>query len=182
MQPIDHFRSILDKVGTERNGMEAVSQLQHALQSAQQAENSGATPDLITAALLHDVGHLVDSKHEGAAEAGIDRKHEQIGAAYLSRYFGKSVTEPVRLHVAAKQYLCATEPGYFNTLSPASVRSLELQGGVDGFDADQFIRRPFAVDAVNLRRWDDEAKVPDAETQPLDHFLSYAESALTRPA
>ncbi|MEQ9487828.1 MAG: HD domain-containing protein [Alphaproteobacteria bacterium] len=178
MQPIEHFRSILDEIGTERYGMEAVSQLQHALQSAQQAENSGATGDLITAALLHDIGHLVDNKHEGAAEAGIDRKHEQIGAAYLSRYFGTAVTEPVRLHVAAKQYLCATGPGYFDTLSPASIRSLELQGGVDGLDADRFIQQPFAVDAVSLRRWDDEAKRPDAETKSLDHFLGYAEEAL----
>ncbi len=182
MQSIDHLQKILDDVGNRRYGMEAVNQLQHALQCAQQAEDSSASPDLIAAALLHDIGHLVDNKHDGAAEAGIDRKHEQIGAAYLSRYFGKAVTEPVRLHVAAKQYLCATEPGYFETLSPASVRSLELQGGVDGFDADAFIGQPYASDAVNLRRWDDAAKTPDAKTGSLAHFLAYAEAALSETA
>jgi len=178
MNPIDDLRRVLNDVGTERYGMEAVSQLQHALQCAQQAENHGASDALITAALLHDIGHLVDNRHEGAAEAGIDRKHEQIGSAYLSRLFSAAVTEPVRMHVAAKQYLCATEEGYFETLSPASVRSLELQGGVEGISPDTFIAQPYALDAVNLRKWDDAAKVPDARTGDLDHFLNYAEALL----
>jgi [1-hydroxy-2-(trimethylamino)ethyl]phosphonate dioxygenase len=144
---------------------ERVTQTAHALQSASFAEAEGAAPALIAAALLHDVGHLIAKPSDG------DDRHEDIGAGLLAKLFGAAVAEPVRLHVAAKRFLCATEPGYFATLSPASVESLALQGGPFTSDeAAAFARNPHAQDAVRLRRWDDLAKVPDAPTKPLSAY------------
>lgn len=173
---------LLRQKGEARYGAEAVSQLQHALQCAALAERAGVSKELIVAALLHDVGHLVADDEE-AAPHGIDMQHEDVAARYLSRQFPASVVEPIRLHVAAKRYLCAIEPGYFDDLSFASVRSLHLQGGVfDSADADRFIAQPHAPGAVLLRRWDDTAKDPHAVTPPLDHFLSYLSDVLRATA
>src|SRR5665213_2548535 len=114
---------------TRRYGLSAVNQLQHALQSAAQAEADGCTPATVLASLLHDVGHMIHELGEDPAGRGIDDVHEELGAAWLARHFTPAVVEPVRLHVAAKRYLCATEADYFGKLSPDSVRSLGLQGG-----------------------------------------------------
>lgn len=169
---------LLRQKGEARYGEEAVSQLQHALQCAALAERAGVSKELIVAALLHDVGHLV-ADDEDAAPRGIDMRHEDVAARYLSPRFSAAVVEPIRLHVEAKRYLCAVEPGYFEDLSFASVRSLNLQGGVfDDADAGRFIAQPHAAEAVLLRRWDDTAKDPHAVTPPLDHFLSYVPDVL----
>lgn len=177
--PLEEIETVLRDVGGQRYGDNDVSQLQHALQCAALAQADGASAALITAALLHDIGHLVDAHYEGAAEAGKDRKHEQIGRAYLARWFGPEVTEPVRLHVEAKRYLCAVDPDYFDGLSAASVRSLNLQGGTfDGPDASGFVNKPFARDAIRLRRWDDLAKDPKAETEDVDHYLGLVSLAM----
>jgi phosphonate degradation associated HDIG domain protein len=150
---------------------EPVSQLEHALQSAHHAQQAGAADALVVAALLHDVGHLIHKRPEYCADHGIDDQHEALGQAFLSRHCGPEVSEPVRLHVAAKRYLCATEADYLNQLSPASQKSLALQGGP--FTADevrQFERLPFYRDALALRRWDDLAKVPGMAVPGLDHY------------
>jgi gamma-butyrobetaine dioxygenase len=150
---------------------EAVSEAAHALQSARLAECAGADDALVTAALLHDVGHLLHGLPEDIAERGIDGRHEQGGADWLARHFGPAVSEPVRLHVAAKRYLCAVEPDYLAGLSPASRRSLELQGGpFDAAGVRSFEAEPYFRDAVRLRRWDDEAKVPGLAVPALDHY------------
>ena len=181
MSPIETIAKILHEVGSSRYGEEPISQLQHAMQCARLAEADGASAELVTAALLHDIGHLVDKRYEGAALAGVDRHHEEIGAAYLSQWFGPAVTEPVLLHVPAKRYLCAVDPDYKKTLSAASVRSLELQGGADDtFSAKHFLESQFATDAIRLRRWDDLAKDPNIETDDLDTYLSYAQVAFRR--
>lgn len=165
---------ILEDGGGQIYGGECVSQLAHALQCASLAEDAGASPALITAALLHDIGHLVDKRFELGQTQDIDRRHEDIGAAFLTRWFGAEVTEPIRLHVRAKRYICSTEPQYLDTLSRASVRSLELQGGpLSDADAAAFLDMPFAREAVQLRKWDDLAKEPARRTPPLDHFLPY---------
>jgi len=180
MTAIEEITNYMLKVATERYG-EDVNQLQHGLQCAALAERAGASAELITAALLHDIGHVVDLKWEGAAAAGIDRRHEDIGSAYLGKWFGPGVTEPVRMHVAAKRYLCAVDADYFDGLSAGSVRSLKLQGGAfDGPDATAFVSQPHAKDAIQLRRWDDLAKDPDAETESLDHYMSFARVAMDR--
>ena len=141
---------------------EAVTIGVHMRQAAALAEAAGAPAPLVAAALLHDIGHLRETT---------DSKHGDEGARWLSRWFGEAVTEPVRLHVAAKRYLCATEPGYFGLLSPESVRTLALQGGpMTPEQAAAFEALPFAPDAVAVRRWDDEAKDPAVTPPAFAHF------------
>src|SRR5580698_8675587 len=136
------------------------------------AEQAGAAPALVAAALLHDVGHFTGTVTGRDLMQWTDNKHSDQGAAWLAQWFGSEVTEPVRLHVAAKRYLCATEPGYFGKLSPASVYTLGVQGGpMQEAEAAQFAAGPFAADACQVRRWDDEAKDPDAETPEFAHFI-----------
>jgi len=167
---------MIERRGSALYGGEAVTQLQHALQCAQLAETEGAPPALIAAALLHDIGHLLEDGFDEAAQHDEDRRHEDLGNAFLGRWFGPDVTEPVRLHVAAKRYLCAVEPGYLDGLSPASRHSLMLQGGpMSKAEAADFEASPHADDAVRLRRWDDRGKDPAMETATLEHFLEYAD-------
>ena len=172
---INEAFALLERKGASQYGEEAVSQLEHALQCATLAEQAGAEPALIVAALFHDIGHLTDPEFEAAMARGEDRWHENLGAAYLETVFGPAVTDPIRMHVPAKRYLCAAESGYFETLSPASVKSLSMQGGpFSSAEAAAFIAQPNAAAAVQVRRWDDMAKNPDAVTPPLDHFRRYA--------
>lgn len=181
MTGVDEIFALFDGASGRQYGGECVTQLAHALQCAAAAEREGAAAALIVAALLHDVGHLVHDLGPRPAARGIDDRHEEGGALWLRRWFGAEVSEPVRLHVAAKRYLCAVEPGYFATLSTASVRSLELQGGrFDAAGAAAFIAEPHAEEAVRLRRWDEAAKEPDLATPDLAHFRPYIEACLAR--
>ncbi len=112
---------------------------------------------------------------------GEDRWHENLGADFLSELFDATVTEPVRMHVPAKRYLCAVDPNYAAKLSPASVKSLAMQGGAfDRSDARAFIAQPHAPAAIKVRRWDDRAKDPQLVTEDLSHFRSYAITSLKR--
>ncbi len=166
--------SLMADKGQRRYGLHDVTQLQHALQSAMFAERSGATPALITAALLHDIGHMVHGLGENPAEGGVDDRHEMLGHEFLVRQFGADVTEPVRLHVAAKRYLCAVEPDYVALLSPDSVLSLGLQGGpMSATEVAAFAAEPHAEAAVRLRRYDDAAKVKSLPTPGIEHFVPY---------
>lgn len=178
MSALEQIRAAFDRRGVETYG-EGVSQLEHALQCAACAERDGASPALIAATLLHDIGHLIHDLPVDIADRGIDAQHESLGSAFLSQYFGPDVTEPVRLHVAAKRYLAAVEPGYFDLLSPASVQSLHLQGGVMKADeTGRFSGERYAEDAVKLRRWDDEGKIVGAKTPDLAYFERYVSASL----
>jgi phosphonate degradation associated HDIG domain protein len=158
---------------------ERVSMREHMLQAAYFAEQDEADPLLIAAALLHDYGHLIHDLPEDIADRGIDAVHEQVGADYLAGYFLPAVTEPGRLHVAAKRYLCAVDPAYFSTLTPASVQSLELQGGpFDEAQVKEFETSPYFKAAVQLRRYDEMGKIPDLQTPDLEHFRPYLEAGL----
>jgi phosphonate degradation associated HDIG domain protein len=160
-------------------GLSDVNQRQHALQAAWLAENAGYPDSLIVASLLHDIGHLVHDLGDNPAEAGVDDLHEERGHAFLRAWFGPEVTEPVRLHVAAKRYLCATEADYFSKLSKDSVRSLSLQGGpMSSEEVAAFDAIPESAAAVQLRRFDEAAKVKDLQTPPVDHFLPYVARCL----
>lgn len=173
----DQIVRLFDRRGEDAYFGEAVSQTEHALQSASLAEQEGAPDSLVVAALLHDVGHLVGGHDEDIADHGIDGAHEDSGAAWLAENFGPEVIEPIRLHVAAKRYLCAVDPAYFEALSPASKRSLELQGGpFEGDALRSFESNPYCQDAVRLRHWDDTAKVPGLPVPGLDHYRSRIES------
>ena len=159
---------------TRRYGLSAINQLQHALQAAALAESDGAPPATVLASLLHDVGHMVHELGEDPAGRGIDDRHEDLGAQWLAGRFGPDVCEPVRLHVAAKRFLCTTESDYFAKLSPDSVRSLELQGGTMSADeVDAFRANPLHAEAVRLRRYDESAKDPRATTPDFDHYLRH---------
>src|SRR5271170_7967952 len=156
------FAVYLDK-GSKAYGGERVNQLEHALQTAMLAEQSGADAALIV------------------ARRGIDDRHEISGAGKLSAFFGDAVTMPIKLHVEAKRYLCATDPEYLKLLSSGSIRSLTLQGGpFTPPEADAFTKRPFADYAAKLRRWDESAKKLGLQTPSLEHFRAYAEACLLR--
>ena len=179
MSPIDLIFERFERYGGNDYGGERVRQLEHALQCAALAEAEGADATFITAALLHDIGHLINDLGDGPAARGIDDRHELLGREWLARWFGEAVTEPVRLHVNAKRYLTATDPGYFATLSAGSVRSLELQGGPFSPElAAGFIGLPYARGAVRLRRWDEAAKVPNKLTPDLAHVRPYLQACL----
>jgi phosphonate degradation associated HDIG domain protein len=178
---LEEIRHMLEIRADGRYGLHDVTQREHALQAAWLAERDGHGPALVAAALLHDIGHLVHDLGEAPAEQGIDDRHEERGHAWLARHFGPEVTEPVRLHVAAKRFLCATEPGYFDTLSPDSVLSLSLQGGpMSPGEAEAFRAGPHAGAAVTLRRYDEQAKVKDLATPPVAHFLAHVAACLRR--
>lgn len=164
--------------GDQQYGMEAVSQLEHALQCAQLAMQANSSASLVAASLLHDVGHLLHDLGEDVAVRGIDDRHEYRANAALKPLFGPAVTEPVRLHVDAKRYLCAVDDTYWQGLSPASQRSLALQGGIfSAEEAERFIQQPHAKDAARLRRWDDLAKVADLPTPTLEDLRPLLETA-----
>lgn len=176
---VDEIVHLLSTRGQAQYGREAASQLEHALQCAQLAEENNEPPELIVAALLHDLGHLVVEPDDDAVQANQQRDdlHQFIALPFVRGVFPDSVLEPIRLHVDAKRYLCATDASYWEALSPASKRSLELQGGVySAADATEFISQPFAEQAVRLRRYDDWAKVPQRDTPELAHYRSILNS------
>lgn len=167
--------------GHSEYGGEAVTQLQHALQCAALAESEQASSSLISAALLHDVGHLVHALPDDAPDQGVDDVHEELGQRYLRKIFGDDVTEPVRLHVAAKRYLCAVDAEYQQQLSQPSLLSLKLQGGpMSSAEVAEFRSSPWAEAAVRLRRWDDQAKISELPTPELEHFVSHLQMAASQ--
>ena len=170
------------KGGREYDG-EGVTQLEHALQAAAMAEAEGAAPSLVAAALLHDLGHMLNDQGDTPTLRGVDDRHQYAALPFLRGSFDDAVLEPIRLHVDAKRYLCAIRPGYREALSEDSKRSLELQGGVFApAQAERFIRQPFAADAVKVRLWDDAAKVPGASTPDLAHYEAILRTVARRAA
>ncbi|MGD9636520.1 MAG: phosphonate degradation HD-domain oxygenase [Pirellulales bacterium] len=171
---VDEIARLFGARGNSMYGGEGVTQLEHALQAAYLAETSGADAATISAALLHDVGHVLHNLPEDAPDQGIDDVHEELAYRWLTKYFGPAVAEPVRMHVDAKRYLCSAEPSYLDLLSPPSIQSLMLQGGpFTPEEAQDFAKHPQFEQAIMVRRWDDEAKVPGLETPTLQHFLGY---------
>lgn len=174
------FRTF-ERRGSQRYGDEAVTQLQHALQAGQLALEAGASSTLVSAALLHDIGHLLQRHDDHAPESAptLDDQHEALGYQFLQTYFGHAVADPVRLHVVAKRYLCTIDPTYETQLSPTSRQSYYDQGGkmsaeeVKSFESELYFR-----DALQLRGWDDQAKDPRAETSPLETFGPHLEASV----
>jgi phosphonate degradation associated HDIG domain protein len=182
MRLVDEIVRLFETRGQAAYFGEPVSQTEHALQAAHLAEQEGAPCAVVVAALLHDVGHLVHGLGEDVAERGLDARHEDVGQAWLARFFGPKVAEPVRLHVAAKRYLCAVDPGYQDQLSAASRQSLRLQGGpFNPAEVQEFERQPYWQEAVRLRRYDDRAKVPGLPVPGLEHYRPHLEAAARTP-
>lgn len=172
---------LYDRLGGLRYG-EGVTQMEHAVQTAHHAKLDGAPPELIAAALLHDVGHMMQKVGENAADLGIDTRHEHISAGYLARAFGPDVTEPIRLHVAAKRYRVAVDPAYLERLSPASLQSLALQGGpMDPTEVEAFLAEPAAQAALRLREYDEAGKAPEAEVADFDSYRDLLRGLIDRP-
>jgi phosphonate degradation associated HDIG domain protein len=174
---IEEITRLFETYGAQWYGGEGVDQLQHALQCAHRAEQAGATPELMVAALLHDLGHLLQQH----APDGRDDVHQYAVVPFLRGLFPSAVIDPIRLHVDAKRYLCATDSAYAAQLSEASVASLALQGGpFSSEQAQVFLTQPFAVDALALRRWDDLAKSRAAQPPGWAHYLPVLESVSLR--
>jgi phosphonate degradation associated HDIG domain protein len=170
---VEEIVGLFSTRGQTQYGREAVNQLEHALQCAQLAEQAGESQETVVAALLHDLGHLLAA--ERAAQIDVaqegDDLHQYIALPFLRGLFPEAVLAPVRMHVAAKRYLCAVEPGYWDTLSPASKHSLALQGGpFSEVEAQAFAAAPYAAEAVRLRRYDDQAKVPGLPVPDIAHY------------
>ena len=154
---------------------------QHMLQAAHLAETESAGDELVAAALLHDIGHYTGEFGEDYIEQGVDNHHDEAGAQVLERFFPPVVTECVRLHVAAKRYLCATEPDYFEKLSDASVKTLALQGGpMSAGEAAEFCRNPYFAEAVRVRLWDEAAKDPELRVPGFEHYAALLQQVVDR--
>ena len=178
---VDFLGGIFNRRGSEEYLGEAVTISEHMYQTAHLAEKAGASDELIVAALLHDIGHFTNEFPDNAAELGIDAHHDRAGARVLAPFFPKLVTDCVRHHVSAKRYLCATTPEYFDTLSAASVHSLELQGGPMSAEAAEKFGQNTDIDAiVQVRKWDDEGKVPGLETESFDYFAPIIQRVVDR--
>jgi phosphonate degradation associated HDIG domain protein len=172
MDRVEDILNLFQNRGRNAYLGEPVSQAEHALQAAHLADRDAASDALIVAALLHDVGHLLHDLGEDIACQGIDARHEMSGSTWLAKTFGPEVAEPARLHVEAKRYLCAVEPAYLDGLSDASKLSLTLQGGpMNAGEVARFDSNPHAVEALKLRRWDDQAKVANLEVPGLEAYL-----------
>jgi phosphonate degradation associated HDIG domain protein len=172
------FRTFAEQ-GEQQYLGEPVSMTEHMLQSAYAAERDEAPAHLVAAALLHDYGHLVHGGPEDAAEHGVDTHHEDVAHDFFVEHFGDAIAEPIRMHVAAKRYLCAVEPAYLDHLSEASILSLKLQGGpYSQEEIAAFERSPHAEDAVRLRRYDDFGKIPGLDVPGLEHYRPVLETAL----
>ncbi|MFG2617430.1 phosphonate degradation HD-domain oxygenase [Streptomyces sp. NPDC048507] len=170
--PLDLLAALFEGEGSAEYLGEEVTQAGHMLQAGALAEAAGAPAHLVAAALLHDIGHFHGTvTGRDLMEGGLDNRHSHTGADWLARWFGPEVTEPVRLHVAAKRYLCTAEPGYVDLLSEASVHTLRVQGGpMTTEQARAFEALPGAADAVAVRRWDERAKDPLTDTPDFAHF------------
>jgi [1-hydroxy-2-(trimethylamino)ethyl]phosphonate dioxygenase len=177
MNITDEILAIFGKRGSDEYFGESVSMTEHALQAAYFAQSAGAPKSLIVAALLHDIGHLVEEVPSDLKDWTVDAHHERVGSEWLARRFRPEVSEPVRLHVPAKRYLLATDTAYFAKLSPASVVTLKLQGGpMAAHEAAQFETESFYRDAVRVRKWDDQGKVAGLKTPGLEDYRTLIEA------
>jgi phosphonate degradation associated HDIG domain protein len=175
MLSLHDIEALFARRGGEMYAGEPVTQLEHALQTAALAEGEGADDELVTASLLHDLGHLLQDLGETPTLRGVDDVHQYAALPFLRGLFSERVLGAIRLHVDAKRYLCFSRPGYHDALSADSQRSLRLQGGIfDTAQAAAFIDQGGANNAVRLRLWDDLAKSAGAATPPLAHFMAVA--------
>jgi phosphonate degradation associated HDIG domain protein len=175
MLSINDIETLFARHGGEQYSGEPVTQLEHALQTALLAEQSGADDEQVTAALLHDLGHLLHDLGETPSLRGIDDVHQYRALPFLRGLFPDTVLDAIKLHVDAKRYLCAVRPDYYDQMSDDSKRSLQLQGGTfDREAADAFIAQACAERAVSLRLWDDQAKTAGLATPSLQHYLARA--------
>jgi len=176
---VDFILDLFARRGAEAYMGEPINMAQHMEQSAACAVADGAMDDLVIAALLHDIGHFVGDFPIDALENGIDNLHQEAGANFLTTFYPASVTEPIRLHVAAKKYLCAVDEQYFARLSAASVQSLQVQGGpMTQAEIETFESNPYHLAAIQVRQYDDDGKVAGLDIKPVGSYRDKLESLL----
>lgn len=181
MNPIiKSITDIFEKRGKDQYGVEEVNQLQHALQCGLLAQDAKAKNQQIVAALLHDIGHIYEGSHLSENLNGnFDDKHELRGNGWLKLHFGPEVADPIRLHVSAKRYLCTVDKTYESRLSPTSYKSYLDQGGpMSEEERADFEKEPYYKEALELRKWDDQAKDPNLQTPDLSHFILYLSNSI----
>jgi len=176
----DNVTAFIEDIFIRRGGEaylgEEVTMAEHMLQAAQLGAQAGADEELVAAALLHDIGHFTGDLGSFTMADRVDRRHEQAGAALVAAFFPDAVRDCVRWHVAAKRYLCAVEPDYLTALSAASRHSLQLQGGpMSAAEVAAFAPQPNLAGILQVRRWDDEAKVPGRRTPAFRHYIPLLE-------
>ena len=177
MSVAQEVHALYGRLGSAAYFGERVSMTEHGLQAAHFARVQGASDQLVVAALLHDVGHLLEEVPEAIEDWVSDSRHEELGARWLAQRFAAEIAEPVRLHVPAKRYLCAVDPHYFAQLSTASVHTLKLQGGpMSAAEVARFEQEPHHREAVRLRQWDDQGKVAGLVTPPLQAYTALIDS------
>ena len=183
MNVADEIFAIFERHGSNAYFGERVSMTEHALQAAYFAHQDSAPARLVIAALLHDIGHLLEDIPTDITDWTTDARHEEVGSRWLAMRFGAEISNPVRLHVPAKRYLCAVDPGYVASLSPASVVTLKLQGGpmmpkeIAGFETQDYFN-----DAVRIRRWDDRGKISGLPTPSLTEYRQLIDALRRQPA
>ena len=174
---VDYIEDVFRRRGAESYLGEQVTMAQHMLQTAQCAEQAGADNSQIVAALLHDIGHYKNEIPETSLAKGINNFHEEVGANFLEDFFPSSVVEPIRQHVAAKRYLCAVKSDYLDHLSPASLHTLNLQGGpMNADEVREFEKNDYIEQCIQLRYWDEEGKDPERAHPPFSYYRSLIES------
>ena len=157
---------------------EKVTIAEHMIQTAMLAEKNNSPQSLICACLLHDIGHFIIKDPDQLVSKSVDGKHEDIAFNFLKNYFKPEVTEPIKLHVNAKRYLCR-EKSYYNLLSKASKVSLELQGGkMNNDEAKKFVLLKHHKDAITLRKYDDEGKIPNMKIKNINDYKELITSNL----
>lgn len=182
MSPVETILAIYQAHGAAAYFGERVTMTEHGLQAAYFAQVAGAPKALVIAALLHDIGHLIEQVPDALEDWTTDAHHEETGARWLAKRFPPEISEPVRLHVAAKRYLCATHAQYLAKLSPASVHTLRLQGGaMSEREVAQFEAERYCREAVRLRHWDDHGKVAGLKIPQLSDYLVLIEELAIRP-
>lgn len=179
---LESIQKTFQNHGGEKYADEEVTQVQHALQSAVMAEEERASDSLVVASLLHDIGHIMDGNElPKALEENLHDQHESRAYEWLLESFGPAVADPVRLHVAAKRYLCTTDQSYLEKLSPTSLKSYKDQGGrMSEEELSEFENEEFFQEAVMLRKWDDKAKDPDKNTPTIDYYIKLMEPLLIK--